>query len=295
AEQSGRSFGVVHDTAIEANNLVDYIADASYYFYLNELEDVLEDREQAFIFYNAVFSFLIKSDTSAFNNPEMERNTKRVAADFVAVYVAEQYRRLLKYDGEFVNYPWETWRRRKPWDDAHLQTTILANFHAGQDSEIRGMYFAGRYMTRTYRQKDKVNGVDICAYELLTNDTPEDNFLVESVRRRSFRLNDYWQFGLTCGGRSGVNITRSDFVKMGRTLTSWLNRNGQEEALNTIWETSERNFGTRQNVIDKFAAKLIDDEAPTEFQDPDALIEALVNFTMLIRDNANEITRDRLL
>ena len=298
ADRSGRSFGVVNDGPIVPGQKVDYIADASYAFYLSELEEVLEDKEQAEIFFKAIFKVIIKTDSSEFLNPRMRYHTKRVAADFVAVYVAEQYRRLLKYDGQYVNYSpqeiahssWKARARRKPWDGAHLQTTILANFHAGQS--IPGMYFAGDYMTQPYHQKSKVDGEDVCAYELLTNRNPWDDKLAKKAWQRPFKLKDYWQFGTECGGRSGVNVTRSDFRKLGRQVTKWLNRNGHQDDLAKIWTTSEQTIGTRRNVVDAIAHNIINDKAPESFANADALVDALVDFVMLAREKADDISKD---
>ncbi|MEM7646520.1 MAG: hypothetical protein AAF203_06410, partial [Pseudomonadota bacterium] len=272
AHKSGRSFGVYDRRPIADGSNVDYIADASYKFYLDELEEVLEDSSQARMFYQAIFKFLISSDASGFNKENMESHTKRVAADFVAVYIAEQYRRLVHSNGRNLD--------RREWDNAHLQTTILANFHAGQSEG--GMFFGGQYTNRPFRQKDSKssNPEDHrCAYQILkTRTKSDDQRWLPNLSRRSFRLSDYWQFGSTCGGPSGVNVTRRDFEKLGSEVTEWMNSNGQTQILDQIWNTSENTIGTRRNVVAAVADGLIDDDTPNSFDDADELVEALVDF-----------------
>lgn len=296
--KSGRSFGVYDEQPLEPGSNADYIADASYKFYLDELEEVLQDADQARIFYTAIFKLLVKTDASGFVNPEMQPHTARVAADFVAVYVAEQYRRLLHSQGK--------WLDRRNWDNAHLQTTILANFHAGQSDENRGMFFGGRYTTEPYRQKDSRsdNPEEFrCAYQLIKSRKKSDDKWLNGLRRRSFRLSDYWQFGSTCGGPSGVNVTRRDFEKLGRNITRWMNKDIKEqentitkELFNSIWTASQQTMKTDRNVINAVADNLIDNRTtPSEYAEADLLIESLVEFTMAIREKALIITEEQLL
>ncbi len=267
AERSGRSFG-----AVGFGNRVEYVADASYKHFLSTLEEVLEDKEQSQLFYSAILKILLNSDPSGIAH--LNEDTKRVASDFVAMYVAEQYRRMIKGGGQWLaSFP--------EWDNAHLHVTLLANFHAGQFNP--GMYYHGEYTTDVYDQIDRVDGDSVCAYR------NQDDSRVNRLDTRAFNLTDYWQFNSECD-RSGVNITRRDFSRMSRNITRALNDLGYESELSAIYFSSDREIGTRHNINDQMADFIISDDAPEVFENADELADAIVTYLMLARENANQIT-----
>ena len=269
AERSGRSFG-----AVGTGSRVRYVADASYKHFLSTLEDAIEDETQADLFYTAILKIVLNSDPSGID--ALNTETKRVASDFVAVYIAEQYRRMIKGDGK--------WLASHPeWDNAHLHVTLLANFHAGQSTP--GMYYHGVYSTRVYKQMDRRPGSSekICAYK------NRNASGVSKLRKRNFNMTDYWQFNSECD-RSGVNITRRDFVRMSRNVTDAMQDMGLRSQLDAMYELSNGGIGTRRNINDSMADFIISDEAPAVFENADQLVDAIVNYLKLARENADEIT-----
>lgn len=197
-ERSGRSFGVIGREQVKL-----YVADASYMHYLRSLEKLLGNYsdEQVMVFYQAILNILVHCDVTLVNQLDIEG--KKVAADFIAIYIAEQYRRLTATKGESLG-------RRHRWDDALVQVTFLAAFHSGQ--EKHAMFYEGEFSQTVYPQS-------ACLYR---------NYNATELRavtqKRSAHLYDYWQFSTRskCPGRSGVNLTRRDFEKMGKEITRFL-------------------------------------------------------------------------
>ena len=267
AERSGRSFG-----AVGTGKRVDYLADASYKHFLSTLEKVLKDPQQSELFYKAILQIVINSDPRGIEI--LNEDTKKVAADFVAVYIAEQYRRLIEKDGKALAH-------RPEWDNAHFHVTLLANFHAGQKKA--GMYYHGRYTTEVYHQIERSGGNEVCAYK------DSKNPLVDDLDRRDFNLTDYWQFNAECE-RSGVNITRRDFEKMSGKITKALNNMGYKDDLSTIYELTSSQVETFKNINDSLVTFIVSDEAPEVYQNSEELIETLLNYINLTRENAEQIT-----
>ena len=268
AERSGRSFG-----AVGTGTRVRYLADASYKHYLSTLESALEDENEAPLFYEAILKILINSDPSGID--KLGTDSKRVAADFVAVYIAEQYRRMIKKDGKAL-------ARSPEWDNAHLHVTLLGNFHAGQANP--GMYYHGRYTTEVYHQIERSKSIgELCAYR------DKKNPKISLLDKRDFNLTDYWQFNAECE-RSGVNITRRDFVKMSGKVTQYLNKQDMTDELEAIYTLTDQNVKTRRNVNDSLVDYIVSDKAPNVYTDADALVDAIVGYLMVVRTNANQIT-----
>ena len=93
--------------------------------------------------------------------------------------------------------------------------------------------------------------------------------------KRDFNMTDYWQFNSECD-RSGVNITRRDFVRMSRKVTDSLQDQGFGSQLDAIYELSNGAIGTRRNINDKLADFIISDDAPEVYQNADQLVDAIV-------------------
>ena len=68
---------------------------------VKSLEDVLEGSdEEVEAFYTAIINVVTNSDPSGI--AELNKEAKQVAADFVAIYIAEQYRRMTATKGNFL-------------------------------------------------------------------------------------------------------------------------------------------------------------------------------------------------
>ena len=197
---------------------------------------------------------------------------KQVAADFVAVYVAEQYRHLLGGKGRYLG-------RRHNWDDAHLQVTLLAAVHAGQSRNNMAMFYKGRFVSEVYHQSNRGK----CVYQKPWNK------ISSRLRKRRMNLTDYWQFNKECD-RSGVNITRRDFEKFGDAITGWLeNKEGRAliQDFNTLLGRSWTN-----NVFEAMGEFYVSNKTADSHANADQIVDGLVNILMLSKEHADEITKD---
>lgn len=268
AERSGRSFSAVGKNQREP----DYVADASYKHYLSSLQEVYErNPEELPNFYRAILGVIATCDASGFS--KLRTKTKEVAADFVAVYVAEQYRHLLGGKGKQLG-------RSHNWDDALLQVTLLASFHAGQAEDGQGMYYEGRYTSDVYNQllydsqKNKY-----CLYKQFNHPKRAQS------DRRGFQFIDYWQFNKKCD-RSGVNVTRSDFQKMGKAITDWMSRSQRD-----VTGSLERDVRSSSNLYQGIGRFFISNSAPETFGERgDLLVDKIVGFLASVNDNAADIS-----
>lgn len=273
AERSGRSFSAVGSNPKRPS----YVADASYSHYLDTFEAMYEDEEELKSFYEAILNVVAECDGSGFD--ELSQNTKQVAADFVAVYVAEQYRHLISGKGKRLG-------PRHNWDDALLQVTLLASFHSGQTKNKNGMFYEGTFTDQVFNQKYDVkeNGesVSYCVYKQPKHPKRDE------LKKREIRLKDYWQFNKTCD-RSGVNVTRRDFTKMGQAITEWKAK-GRNRTLLALKKNLESSSNNLYSAISSF---FINDSTPTSLEDSaDDLIESIVKFLMEVRTDAVAITED---
>lgn len=269
AERSGRSYAAVGRSR---RGVVDYLADASDKFYLDSLEKVAQDPAELEKFYRTIFGVITTCDASGFDDLAVE--TQRVAADFVAVYVAEQYRHLIGGDGELG--------RTFNWDDALLQVTMLASFHSGQSKNNGGMFYEGRFTDKVYNQvNDDENGVSHCFYKQF-NDESRSQF-----DKRKNRLNDYWQMNRECK-RSGINMTRSDFSKMAKAITEFAAENMSREYASVAKAFGQEDTSDVYKTVSKF---FINNDAPEELQaESKRLINSVVKFLMEVREHAGDIT-----
>lgn len=258
-ERSGRSFG-----AIGSGSTKKYIADASYKHYLRSLEYVLGGSDSHVkAFYTAILKVITDSDPTGIAKLEMK--SKQVAADFVAIYVAEQYRRLTATKGESLG-------RSHRWDDALVQVTLVSAFHSGQD-EMQ-MFYEGNFTGQVFNQNE-------CLYRA----KGEEDRRIETETRGA-RLYDYWQFTVRseCPGRSGVNITRRDFEKLGKVLTLELNAE-------TLIKEFDLGSAYDKNFFKAATAELLDGTFEYEAADfTNIIVEAL----MTVRADANRISADLL-
>lgn len=275
AERSGRSFSAVGDPN---GGKVAYVADASYAHFFDSFERTLKyGTDFLNHFYSAIFGVLVNCDASSFS--QLNRYQKRLAADFIAVYVAEQYRHLLSGKGKKLG-------RSHQWDDALLQTTMLIAFHAGQKN--MKMFYQGDFTDRTYDQYGQVNGEKFCAYKNW-NDKRR-----QSLKKRNARLRDYWQPNSTCE-RSGVNITRRDFEKMGTAISKWNKNNSPLDNSTDLMKLlkSKRKDIKYSNNYKNIARFFISNEALPDLGSSAVSIRTeIVEYLANIRKNANKATAD---
>ena len=256
-ERSGRSFG-----AIGFGHTKRYIADASYKHYLRSLESILKgDDRDVEAFFGAILRVITNSDPSKIAG--LDRKSQQVAADFVAIYIAEQYRRLTSTKGKYLG-------RSHRWDDALVQVTLVSAFHSGQ--EEMAMFYEGEFTDKVYNQSE-------CLYKARGEKSRR-----ETARKRKARLYDYWQFTVRseCPGRSGVNLTRRDFEKLGKILT-------KEFSINSDSSLKSLDFGKAfpKNIIKTATEDLLTGSFNSNSIE---YAETLVHVLMSFRAEADRIT-----
>ncbi len=266
AERSGRSFAGVDTNPW--NKVTEYVADASYKHYLKTLEMLFQDAEQIPLFYIALLKIIINSDASGVD--KLSLYGQQVLADFVAVYVAEQYRHLISGKGQYLG-------PRHNWDDAHLQVTLLAAFHSGQSKGNKSMFYKGRFVKEVFHQQYK----EVCPYKMSYNQIPKKHW------RRPVNLTDYWQFNRSCE-RSGVNLTRGDFSRLGRRLTPRLI--AKSAAINAKLFIQLFHKKWTSNYISTISRFFINNKAPRRFEDPELYVDMILLWLMESRVWADEIS-----
>jgi hypothetical protein len=207
-ERTGRSFAEAPDRLA---------LDASDKHYLQILEAYIrKNKSNTKYFYQSILEILVNNDVSNFQNITPEGQA--VAADFVAVYTAEQNRHLMSD------------LKRHPWDEALLEVTLLSALHAGQ-KQIQLMY-NGEFTSVTHKQ---TTGCDAS----------------EKVEKKA-SLVDYWQFSSSedpahCK-RSGLNVNRKDFRSLGKMITAF-----QKEQNPELVARLQKHFKTSRNKDNVFA------------------------------------------
>ncbi len=253
--QGGRSFGAVGADPRSMR----YVADASYSFYFDSLEKAfLRDKEQLRTFFETILGVLLRCDASGFDR--LDEDYKRVAVDFIAVYIAEQYRNLVETRGKKL--------RSNDWDNAHLQTTLLASFHSGQTAQVRGMFFEGEFTNQTYDTWD-------CVYK---------NSDRNGKSARGMRLRDYTQANTECK-RSGVNKTRDDWERLTSAIAKFHQQSPELVAFKKAFATSSINpIRSVADFITKDANDYdLSDRAP-------AMLRTTVDYLMLVQRDALVLT-----
>ena len=254
-ERTGRSFG-------EAPGRM--ALDASDKHYLEILEHyVRTDGENTEFFFKSILEILLNSDAANFEN--ISEEGQAVATDFLAVYTAEQDRHIM------ANL------KSHPWDEALLEVTLLSALHSGQ-KKVTLMY-NGEFTDTTLKQAPGC-------------DTAE-----RAAKKAS--LIDYWQFSSSTDpescNRSGLNVTRKDFRKLGAAITAYQRENNPE-----LLENVQRHFKTTKNkgnVFAQLSAFLINARTPAHLDKGTLeLAEDFSALLMQIRTDANQtsqfITRD---
>jgi hypothetical protein len=178
---------------------------------------------------------------------------ERVATNFLAIYGAEEYRATLG---------------TKNWDDALFETVMLGAFHAGQKTLTK--FYMGKFSTRSYEQAPGIYD----AYG-----APG----LKSATAKAAQFNDYWQFSSAPDSRrSGINLTRPDFEKMGAVITSYEKNNPDLKATEAIVK------GSGNNVFKDITRYFANGKANPS--DADNLAAAIASFLVQVRKDADKIT-----
>lgn len=246
-EMTGRSFG-------EAPSRL--ALDASDLHYLKILENyVRSEGAQVENFYRVLLQILLNSDSSSYQ--KISDTGQAVATDFLAVYTAEQDRHLM---AELQTHH---------WDEALLEVTLLSAFHAGQRNLM--VMYQGELTDITLKQASG------CSTD-------------ERAQQKASMV-DYWQFSSSqdpanCN-RSGINVTRRDFRKLGTMITAYERENHPE-----LVENIERHFGLAKESTNLFADLskfLINYETPEKLdKETLELSEDFTAFLMQVRKDANK-------
>lgn len=250
-EMTGRSFG-------EAPGRL--ALDASDSHYLQMLERYVRTSGTAVeSFYRSMLDILMNNDTSNYNRISDEG--KAVAADFIAVYVAEQDRHLM------ANL------QSHHWDQALLEVTLLSAFHAGQ-SQVAVMY-QDRLSNRTHRQ--------------------DDGCSTDAKVEKDAGMVDYWQFSSNTDpqhcNRSGINITKRQFRKLGRMITNF-ERKRNPKLIAGI-EKRMKGIQISGNLFADLSTFLINYHTPKSLDAKTlALASEFTEFLMYVRTDADEITAE---
>jgi hypothetical protein len=177
---------------------------------------------------------------------------ERAATNFLAIYGAEEYRATMG---------------TKNWDDALFETVMLGAFHAGQKTLTK--FYMGRFSTRSYEQAPGI-------YDAHAAPKPET--------AKAAQLNDYWQFSANPNSRrSGINLTRPDFEKMGSVITSYESNNSDFKAIEAIVK------GDGKNVFKDITQNFANGKANAS--DTDNLAGHVAGFMVQVRNDAEKITQ----
>jgi hypothetical protein len=256
--RTGRSFGA------GPTRKADDASDAAYLTALEKYVRSAGDNLNAF--FSTLMRSLVNSDNTGFDTIEDEGQT--VLTDFLAVFTAEQTRNLM--DGK-------VWPH---WDAALLEVTLLSAFHAGQD-EIK-MFYKNAANGEMYFTKVTFEQVNGCA----AADT-------ERVSKQA-GLIDYWQFSLSTNPehcrRSGINITRDAFRRLGSDITMYF-ADEHPEVLEKVMAAMGHNRSTL-NIFYELSKFLINDYRPARLgRTGRNLVAAMTEFLEVLRADAKKITK----
>ena len=252
-EMTGRSFG-------EAPGRL--ALDASDAHYLTTLQSyVRSSGNNIETFFLSILEILTNNDTSRFS--AIKPAGQAVAADFIAVYIAEQDRHLM------ANL------QTHHWDEALLEVTLLAAFHAGQD-EVSIMH-EGLLKPQTAKQ------------------TPGCFTGTKSIKPAG--MIDYWQFSKSTDpescNRSGINVTRRDFRKLESIISAYEIQNNPDlvNRVNRHFKSIQIN----QNVFANLSAFLINFKTPRKLDNKTLeLAKDFTAFLMQVNKDAQKITESIL-
>jgi hypothetical protein len=257
-EQTGRSFGEGFARGAD---------DASDKNYLKDLEEFGHEHADSMdAFYQSLIKSLANSDSNNFKG--ISNFGKVLLTDFLAVYTAEQARNLM--DDRISTH----------WDAALLEVTLIGAFHAGQE-EIK-LFYKDPYTGRTSFTDTVYNQDNGCS--------------TKQRKLRKARVFDYWQFSSSTNTRhckrSGINITRREFRKLGQLITKYELKNNPELVRNIAKLIGSYPRG-RYNIFNKLSGFFIN--ASTDKALDEELARDLANafsaFLAQVKKDAGTITK----
>lgn len=256
--RTGRSFG-------EGIGVRD-ADDASDKNYLRDLEEFVTEHESSIDeFYSTLMKSLANSDSSGM--PTISKFGQLLLTDFLAVYTAEQARNLM--DGRIHTH----------WDAALLEVTLMGAFHSGQE-ELKLFY------------KDPYTN-EISFTDTVYN---QDTGCSDKERKvREVRLYDYWQFSASTDPqhckRSGINITKKEFRKLGLLISKYQRENNPELVAAVERHFSSRNRG--KNVFYQLSKFFINSKTPDSLGEKNSndLADDFTNFLLQVKKDAQKITK----
>lgn len=254
APTGGRSYGWT------AGEVGDW-SDAMYLDRLSEIVQSRNDRDLA-VFFELVIKMVGASDA---NDLELlDIPSQMVANNFLAIYTAEAYRAMVP-DGH------------KNWDDALLQVTLLGAFHGGQKDLSK--FYLGEFTDRSRKQNSGV----YAKYK--------PGPTADKAPYKRAELRDYWQFSADPNSkRSGVNITRLDFEKMGEAITRYERYVAKNPRLERIFTQigDDRKTG-QKNVIRAISKFFTTGQSKDPSRIP-VLAQEISAFLMEVHADAEKIT-----
>jgi hypothetical protein len=263
-ERTGRSFGAGPSRAAD---------DASDRAYLTDLEEFVRKTADLSPFYHTLLLALTNSDTAQYNTISDFGQT--LLTDFLAVYTAEQDRNLMK----LVAPKRQQSSLRPYWDAALLEVTFLATFHAGQE-QIELFFEDPNDDIKEYKFTDTV-----------VEQGPGGS---RRTKTRKALLMDYWQYSSNPDpenrNRSGINITKKGFRKLGKLISDYERKNNNQLIANI-----ERHFPTtvqkNGNVFEELSLFLINSETKKNLgQTANALADDFTTFLAQVRKDAHQIS-----
>jgi hypothetical protein len=164
------------------------------------------------------------------------------------------------------------------WDAALLEVTLLSLFHAGQDE-----------FSLYYKNPETEEVV-------FTNQTLKQARCALPTVVQVASMVDYWQFSRQYDnpehcGRSGINITKSEFRLLGKKLTSYL-KEFHPKVIAKI--SSGLGLKNSANVFQSLSKFLINDELPSRLS-KDQITKIKTGFVEaleILRREANEISKN---
>ncbi|MFK8139361.1 MAG: hypothetical protein AB8E15_13455, partial [Bdellovibrionales bacterium] len=268
-DRTGRSFGA---------SRIFQATDSSYTHYLKTLEKYIKNSpENSEDFIKTIMEIITNSEPR--NYEEVTDLGDAVLTDFVAIWTAEQTRNIM--DGVVKPH----------WDAALLQVTLLSSFHAGQknitmfykDPLTNEAFFTDRAFSLAWPKKNRAN--ESCDVDL------------ESRKIRDASLTDYigvhYMTFKHCG-RSGVNMSRKEWRKLGLSITNWLKGDPKGSVkLNSLVKSIEKYKKVSQKRLDiyrELAKLLISDKRPSKLSNWHVLSRQTADLLNYIRENAETIT-----
>ena len=260
----GRSYGWTSSTKL--------IGDWSDAVYLTNLWAVVSGTSPADLakFYSAIIQVLGSSNGDGLEalqtSSKGANSSQRLAANFIAIYTAEEYRALPRLPDAHEN-----------WDDALLEVTMLGAFHGGQSTFTK--FYRGQFSTKAWVRKAGVYGY--------RNDQWQPPQVPTTPKTAD--MTDYTQDSYQVGSeQSGPHETRQDYEAMGTAITTYEAKNNAN-LVNSV-RSSVGSVTGGKNVIKDISQYFTSGKA--DASKTDALAQAVSTLMLQINKDANDITNE---